>query len=95
MIEGTQAGISSIYTNEAEVPQASTEGPKIMMSCVGIGTFTGTVFLIVLLFVAGDMDGVINSSAGPLLQIFINSTKNKVGAICLLMYVGARIGPSS
>jgi choline transport protein len=73
-----------------EVPQASTEGPKIMMSCVGIGTFTGTVFLIVLLFVAGDIKDVISSPAGPLLQIFINSTQSTVGAICLLMYVSQR-----
>ena len=56
-----------------------------MLSCVGIGTFTGVVFLIVLLFVAGEMKEVIDSSAGPLLQIFIHSTKNYAGAICLLM----------
>lgn len=56
-----------------------------MISCVGIGTFTGATFLIVLLFVAGNMDEVINSAAGPLLQIFIHSTKNTAGAICLLM----------
>lgn len=56
-----------------------------MISCVGIGTFTGATFLIVLLFVAGNMDQVINSAAGPLLQIFIHSTKNTAGAICLLM----------
>lgn len=56
-----------------------------MVSCVGIGTFTGCVFLIVLLFVAGNMDQVISSAAGPLLQIFIDATKNKAGAICLLM----------
>ncbi|KAI9934568.1 hypothetical protein ASPWEDRAFT_175295 [Aspergillus wentii DTO 134E9] len=68
-----------------EIPGASTEGPKIMVSCVGIGTFTGAIFLIVLLFVAGDMKTVVNSSAGPLLQIFLDATKNKAGAICLLM----------
>lgn len=56
-----------------------------MISCVGIGTFTGSVFLIVLLFVAGGMDQVASSAAGPLLQILIDATKNKAGAICLLM----------
>lgn len=60
-----------------------------MISCIGIGTFTGSIFLIVLLFVAGDIDTVINSSAGPLLQILIHSTQNNAGAICLLMYVYA------
>ncbi|KAJ5248811.1 hypothetical protein N7468_000262 [Penicillium chermesinum] len=68
-----------------EVPNPSIEGPKIMVSCVGIGTFTGCVFLIVLLFVAGDMNTVTTSAAGPLLQILIDATKNKAGAICLLM----------
>ncbi|OQD75810.1 hypothetical protein PENDEC_c006G01890 [Penicillium decumbens] len=68
-----------------EVPNASTEGPKIMVTCVGIGTVTGAIFLIVLLFVAGDMKQVTTSAAGPLLQILIDATKNKAGAICLLM----------
>lgn len=58
-----------------------------MVYCVGIGTFTGSVFLIVLLFVAGDMDQVAKSAAGPLLQILLDATKNKAGAICLLMQV--------
>ncbi|RMZ37662.1 hypothetical protein CA14_004545 [Aspergillus flavus] len=68
-----------------EVPNASVEGPKVMMACVLIGTFTGCVFLIVLLFVAGDMSQVTTSSAGPLLQILVDATRNKAGAICLLM----------
>ncbi|KAL2867748.1 amino acid/polyamine transporter I [Aspergillus lucknowensis] len=68
-----------------EVPNASIEGPKVMVSCVGIGTFTGCIFLMVLLFVAGDMKQVTTSAAGPLLQILIDATKNKAGGICLLM----------
>jgi hypothetical protein len=58
-----------------------------MVSCVGIGTFTGAIFLMVLLFVAGDMDQITTSAAGPMLQIFIDATKNTAGAICLLMCV--------
>lgn len=58
-----------------------------MIGCVAIGTFTGFVFLTVLLFVAGNINDVISSSAGPLLQIFYNATRNQAGAICLLMYV--------
>jgi hypothetical protein len=56
-----------------------------MIYCVCIGTFTGAVFLIVLLFVPGNIDDIISSSAGPLLQILDNATKNHAGAICLLM----------
>lgn len=58
-----------------------------MLTCVGIGTFTGSVFLIVLLFVAGDITDVVSSKAGPLLQILLHATQNTAGAICLLMYV--------
>lgn len=56
-----------------------------MITCVLIGVFTGSVFLVVLLFVAGDINQVINSAAGPLLQILKNGTSNNAGAICLLM----------
>lgn len=62
-------------------------GPRIMVGCVCIGTFTGAIFLMVLLFVAGDIQTVIASPAGPLLQILVHATKNMAGAICLLMYV--------
>ncbi|KID91737.1 gaba permease [Metarhizium guizhouense ARSEF 977] len=68
-----------------EIPHAAAEGPKIMVVCVGIGTFTGAIFLIVLLFVSGNIEDVISSSAGPLLQILIHATKSNAGAICLLM----------
>ncbi|GKZ78495.1 hypothetical protein AnigIFM56816_002167 [Aspergillus niger] len=77
-----------------EIPQPSIKGPKIMVVCVGIGTFTGAVFLIVLLFVAGNMDEVVNSSAGPLLEILIHATNNRVGGICLLIAFNAIISAS-
>ncbi|EAW09389.1 GABA permease GabA [Aspergillus clavatus NRRL 1] len=69
-----------------EIPNASVVGPKIMIGCVGIGTVTGIIFLVVLLFVAGNIDDVISSSAGPLLQILKNATNSNAGAICLLMF---------
>ncbi|KAL2865743.1 GABA permease GabA [Aspergillus lucknowensis] len=69
-----------------EIPNPSVVGPKIMIGCVGIGISTGLVFLIVLLFVAGDINQVIESAATPLLQIFKNATGSNAGAICLLMF---------
>ena len=68
-----------------EIPNPSIEGPKIMIACVGIGVFTGFVFLSVLLFVSKDVEAVISSPAGPVLQIFYDATDNKAGSICLLM----------
>ena len=69
-----------------EIPNAAVEGPKIMIYCVGIGMFTGFIFLMSLLFVAGNIDAVISSPAGPLLQILYNATNSHAGAICLLMF---------
>ena len=68
-----------------EIPNASVEGPKIMIGCVLIGVVTGFVFLTVLLFVAGDITKVIADPAGPLLSIFFNATQSQAGSICLLM----------
>lgn len=43
----------------------------------------------VLLFVSGgpdNLENVISSGAGPLLEIFYNATSSKTGAICLLIF---------
>ncbi|KAL9129691.1 MAG: hypothetical protein Q9217_001933 [Psora testacea] len=74
-----------------EIPNPSIEGPRIMIACVGIGVFTGFTLLTCLLFVAGDIDSVIKSSAGPLLAIFFNATNSMAGSICLLMYASDNI----
>ena len=73
-----------------EIPNPSKEGPKIMVYCVGVGVFTGFIFLTVLLFVAGPFEEVVGSSAGPVLQIFYDATNNKAGSICLLLYIPSR-----
>ncbi|KAG6995765.1 hypothetical protein G7Y79_00042g078700 [Physcia stellaris] len=88
-------GFDAVAHMIEEIPNASVEGPKIMIACVGIGVFTGFIFLMVLLFVAGDPDKVIESSAGPLLQIFFDATGSHGGSICLLIrmtYAFARDG---
>ncbi|KAL4755482.1 hypothetical protein BDW72DRAFT_163888 [Aspergillus terricola var. indicus] len=69
-----------------EIPNPTVLGPRIMIGCVGIGIATGLIFLIVLLFVAGDINLVIGSAATPLLQIFHDATKSNAGSICLLMF---------
>ncbi|KAJ5138199.1 hypothetical protein N7526_004432 [Penicillium atrosanguineum] len=69
-----------------EIPNASDVGPKVMIACVGMGIITGSIFLVVLLLVAGNISDVIESAAGPLLAILSNAAGNKVAAICLLMF---------
>lgn len=69
-----------------EIPNAAVEGPKIMIYCVAIGTFTGFIFLMCLLFVSGDVNKVIESSAGPLGQILYDATRSRAGTVCLLIF---------
>lgn len=70
-----------------EIPNASIQGPKIMIYCVCIGTVTGFFFLMILLFVSGgDAKAIIESTAGPLITILNNATGSKAGAVCLLMF---------
>ena len=60
-----------------------------MMYCQYIGISTGFLFLVTLLFVSGGIGNasrVINTSSGPLLEIFYTATDNKAGAVCLLMF---------
>ena len=73
-----------------EIPNAAIEAPKIMIYCVLIGMFTGFIFLLCLLFVAGDVNKVINSSIGPLGYILYNATGSKAGG-CLPADIPARL----
>ncbi|GAB0136467.1 hypothetical protein EsDP_00004767 [Epichloe bromicola] len=69
-----------------EIPDPQRQGPKTMLYCIGIGMFTGFIFLSGLLFCIHNIDDVINASWGPLLQIFMDAIKSKAGSTCLLMF---------
>lgn len=56
-----------------------------MLYCIGMGMFTGFVFLGGLLFCIHNIDDVINASWGALLQIFMDATKSKAGSTCLVI----------
>ncbi|KAI4178702.1 MAG: hypothetical protein L6R41_008260 [Letrouitia leprolyta] len=77
-----------------EIPDPTVQGPRIMIACVGIGMFTGFIFLMVLLLVAGPIEDVIESAAGPLLHIFFNATNSRSGSIILLLAFNAIISAS-
>jgi amino acid transporter len=69
-----------------EIPNAAIEGPKIMIYCVAIGLCTGFIFLMCLLFTAGNISDVIESRYGPLGQIILNATGSYPGTVCLLIF---------
>ncbi|OCT46463.1 Choline transport protein [Cladophialophora carrionii] len=79
-------GFDAVAHCVEEVGNPTVVGPRIMIGCVLIGVFTGFIYLSVLLFVAKDVETVISSAAGPMLQIFYDATSNKAGSVCLLMF---------
>lgn len=80
-------GFDAVAHMIEEIPNPAVEGPKIMIGCVGIGVFTGFLFLMILLFVGGSVEDMISAGEGPLLRIFYVATGSKVGSVCLLVYV--------
>jgi choline transport protein len=82
-------GFDAVAHMIEEIPNAAVEGPRIMIGCVLIGISTGFLFLISTLFASGGLgntDAIIESSNGPLLEIFFLATNSRVGAVCLLMF---------
>ncbi|KHN94010.1 Amino acid/polyamine transporter I [Metarhizium album ARSEF 1941] len=69
-----------------EIPDPQHQGPKIMLSCIGIGMVTGFIFLSGLLFSVDNIDNVLGAAWGPLLEIFMQATKSKAGSTCLLVF---------
>lgn len=69
-----------------EIPDPQIQGPRIMLYCILIGMISGFFFLSCLMFVLKDVETVIGSTSGPLLQIFMDATNNRAGSTCLLMF---------
>ncbi|KAK4612247.1 hypothetical protein CLAFUW4_13467 [Fulvia fulva] len=82
-------GFDAVAHMIEEIPNAAIEGPKIMLYCQYIGISTGFIFLIAVLFASGgeaNLETIISSAYGPLLQILYIATSSRAGTICLLMF---------
>ncbi|ELU42234.1 choline transporter [Rhizoctonia solani AG-1 IA] len=69
-----------------EMPSPHIHAPRAMILAVLIGATSSFAFLIVLLFCLKDVDAVIASPAGALLEIIYQATNNRAGSVCLLMF---------
>ncbi|GAA6040312.1 hypothetical protein JCM8097_009414 [Rhodosporidiobolus ruineniae] len=79
-------GVDALSHMVEEIPQAHLNIPKAMVLAVVVSCASSFVFLMVLLFVLTDVDKVISSPAGVLLEIFYQSTGSVAGAICLEVF---------
>ncbi|KLT39143.1 gaba permease [Cutaneotrichosporon oleaginosum] len=70
-----------------EMPKPAINAPRVMVSAVLMGAATSWVFMVVLLFCLSSFTEVLEATAtGPLLMIYYQATRSKVGATCLIMF---------
>lgn len=79
-------GVDGVTHIVDEMPRPSRDAPRAMIAAPIIGAAASWIVLMVLLFCLNDYDAVIESSAGPLLTIFYQSTGNRGGSVALLMF---------
>ncbi|KAF5988997.1 inorganic phosphate transporter PHO84 [Fusarium bulbicola] len=79
-------GFDAVAHMIEEIPQPCIRGPRIMVACVAMGLVTGFAFLVCLLFVIKDVDAVVASPTGPLVEIYLQATNSKAGTVCLLLF---------
>ncbi|QRW20032.1 choline transport protein [Rhizoctonia solani] len=79
-------GFDAVSHIVEEMPSPHIHAPRAMILAVLIGATSSFAFLIVLLFCLKDVDAVIASPAGALLEIIYQATNNRAGSVCLLMF---------
>ncbi|QRW06365.1 amino acid permease [Ceratobasidium sp. AG-Ba] len=79
-------GFDAVSHIVEEMPDPHIHAPRAMVMAVLIGATSSFAFLVVLLFCLTDIDAVISSPAGALLEILYQATSSRAGAVCLLMF---------
>jgi choline transport protein len=77
------------YHRIEEIPNPSLVGPRIMIGCVILGIVTGLIFLVALLALSGGVDNIeriIASPAGPLMEILSYATGSPALATALVLF---------
>jgi len=72
-----------------EIPNPSRVGPRIMIGCVFLGIITGLIFLTILLALSGgasNIDTIVSSPAGPLMEILTYATGKPALATLLVLF---------
>lgn len=64
-----------------EVPNPEWNCPIAMVAAIGIGTVSGFVYLICLLYSVSDYDALLTSANGSLLEAYYQATQNRTGAV--------------
>jgi len=79
-------GFDAVSHIVEEMPDPHIHAPRAMVLAVLIGATSSFAFLVVLLFCMTDIDAVLASPAGALLEILYQATNSRAGAVCLLIF---------
>ncbi|CAK9440378.1 uncharacterized protein LODBEIA_P44780 [Lodderomyces beijingensis] len=76
--------LDSVTHLSEETSQPERDIPKAVLSTVAIGFATAFTYSIAMFFCINNLDGIVNSTTGmPILDIYYQALKNKIGATCL------------
>lgn len=68
-----------------EMPQPTTQGPRMMIYAILMAVVTGFGYIAAVLAVIQDVASTIEAPQ-PLLEIYYQATQNSAGSICLMMF---------
>ncbi|KAF1349528.1 amino acid/polyamine transporter I [Delphinella strobiligena] len=70
-----------------EMPRPRYDAPRTMIIAVIMGTVTGFIFCICVLFSISDVDEVVSSSFGPIITIFAQASGSNGGAVGMAIVI--------
>lgn len=68
-----------------EVPRPARTAPMVMVMSICLGATSAFIYLVIFLFCVQDFEALVSSPTGPILQVFLQSTKSLGGATALLV----------
>ncbi|KAL1409283.1 hypothetical protein Q8F55_006116 [Vanrija albida] len=78
-------GFDAVSHMVDELPRPTRNAPIVMVVSVCLGASSAFIYLVIFLFCVQDFDALVSSPTGPILQVFLQSTKSMGGATALLV----------
>ncbi|TXT10530.1 hypothetical protein VHUM_02035 [Vanrija humicola] len=72
-------GFDAVSHMVDEVPRPARTAPMVMVMSICLGAISAFIYLVIFLFCAQDFNALVSSPTGPILQVFLQSTKSMGG----------------
>ncbi|OJJ42257.1 hypothetical protein ASPZODRAFT_105533 [Penicilliopsis zonata CBS 506.65] len=70
-----------------EMPHPRRDAPRTIIIAVALGTFTGLIFSICILFAAQNVDDIVTSTYTPIVAVFYQAAGSRWGAVGLCLVI--------